>query len=300
MLSCYRKESLLTLISLALVAGSFAQITQHKIDPSATAAEIKTIHGPHLALYDPSVKHRDKLLLFIVGTNGGSGDWLNFAEYAAKLGYHALCLDYKNTVITTTCVESKDSACFDGFRKEIMFGTPVSDLVDVDSANSIINRTIKGLQWLAKNFPNEGWGQYFSGNNIKWQSVVAAGHSQGAGHVAYLGKRFLLDRIIILAGPQDYLAMYHSPAPWQKLKSTTPLQNIYACLHVKDPYGFDRQLANCNAIMQNTSSDTTMVNPGMQPVKPRHIFVASNETKDAHFAFHDEAFRPVWDFLLQR
>src|SRR4030095_15994219 len=123
MLCGYRKKSLFVLTGLALVAGSCAQISEHKIDPSATAAEIRTIHGPHLALYDPSVKHRGKLLLFIVGTNGGSGDWLNFAEYAAKLGYHALCLDYKNTVITTTCVESKDSACFDGFRKEIIFGS---------------------------------------------------------------------------------------------------------------------------------------------------------------------------------
>jgi len=293
------KIFLLSLVASIFFGNTFSQVTQHQIDPSATGADIKTIHGPHYALIDPKAKQNGKLLLFIVGTNGNSDDWIKFADYAATLGYHSICIDYKNLVNTVACVESRDSACFDGFRQEIMFGSPVSPMVEVDSANSIMNRVTKLLQHLSKTYPGENWNQFLNGNNIVWTKVVAAGHSQGAGHVVFLGKKYLLDRIIILAGPQDFLANFNSPASWLSRNTTTPLSKYFACLHLKDPYNFNRQLANCNTIMVNHPSDTLMVYPQAAVKRPAHILVADNQTDDAHGAFRNEAFKQVWDYLLK-
>ena len=287
--------------ALLVLACSFAngQAQTIPIDPAATGTGIQTVHGPHLAFYNPAVKHVDKLLLFIVGTNGNASDWKRFCEYAADKGYNVISIDYMNTVITTTCVESKDSTCFDGFRQEIMFGTPASELVQVDSVNSIYHRTLALLGYLKKNNPKQNWGQFLKGTGINWTKVVAAGHSQGAGHVVVLGKLYSLHRVVILAGPQDWLSVFHSPAPWLKQKTTTPVGSYFACLHVKDPYQFNRQLANCNAIMMNQPTDTLMVSPGIPISRKSQIFVANNETADPHGAFQNEAFKPVWDYLLR-
>jgi len=294
--SFVRLPALLLVLVFAVAYGNAQTIT---IDPATTGAGIQTIHGPHYVFYNPAVKHNNKLLLFIVGTNGNANDWQRFCQYAADKGYNAVSIDYKNTVITTTCVESKDSTCFDVFRQEIMFGTPVSDLVQVDSVNSIYHRVVALLGYLNQHYPKQNWGQFLRGKGVNWTKVVAAGHSQGAGHVVKLGKLYPLERVIILAGPQDWLSVFHSSAPWLKQQSVTPLNRYFACLHTRDPYNFNRQLANCNSVMHNEPKDTVMVAPGQAVLQSPHIIVTDRNTDDPHGAFGQPGFELVWNYLLK-
>src|SRR5207249_4894448 len=108
-----------------------------------------------------------------------------------------------------------------------------------------------------------GWKQYIDNNQIQWENIIVAGHSQGAGHAAYLGKRFPVAKVLIFAGPQDYLNNFNAPAGWLSDKSKTAASRYFAFLHVKDPFGFKKQLINCMKLMERTNPDTLLVKPGI-------------------------------------
>jgi len=269
------------------------------IDPAQTGPGINMVHSGHLAVYYPKVNNEHKLFLMIVGTGGSATDMITIDTAVASMGYHTLAIDYRNNVITTVCNNSPDSACFDKFRQEIMFGTPVSDSVNVDTANSIVNRVRKALQYLVKNDPDGEWNDYIAGNNIKWQNIIVGGHSQGAGHAAFIGKRFNVNRVLIFSGPQDYRVAFSSPASWLGVKGITNAKKYYAFLHIKDPFDFTRQLANCAKVMNMAKQDYEKVEPGVPLSTNRHILVNSIETNNAHGSTLLPQFKNVWEYMLK-
>ena len=99
-----------------------AQVRVQLIAPGETGAGITEIHGPHIALYDPAAEKRRELVLMIEGTGGSAVGCRSFDSCFARMGYHVISIDYPNNVITTVCSDSPDSACFDGFRQEILLG----------------------------------------------------------------------------------------------------------------------------------------------------------------------------------
>ena len=114
---------LLLLTGLFLTALLFsvtAQVKTIAVSPSQTDPQIQSIHGEHTAYIDQAVPPVNKLLLMIVGTGAAANHNIPFCSFAASMGYHVICIDYKNTVITTVCSNSKDSACFNEFRQEII------------------------------------------------------------------------------------------------------------------------------------------------------------------------------------
>ena len=151
-------------------------------------------------------------------------------------GYHAISIDYPNNRNTASFINSTDKAAFDKFRQELDFGTPVSDSVNVDSLNSIVNRITKLVIYLAKTRPGEGWNNFLDHEQITWERVTLAGHSQGAGHVSYIGHAFKVHKVIMLSGPQDFLSNFDMPAPWLSASSKTPYSSYYSLLHDDDAY----------------------------------------------------------------
>ena len=99
---------------------------------------------------------------------------------------------------------------------------PVSDKISVRPANSILNRLQKLLVYLVKQDPDGGWGEFVADGQPVWSRIVVAGHSQGAGHAAYLGKMFPVDKVLMFSGPQDYFDDLDKPAPWLARPSATP------------------------------------------------------------------------------
>jgi hypothetical protein len=293
------KQILITLLLLTFIyAELVAQVKEISVDPSETDARIKSIHGKHVAFLDTTVKPINRLLLMIVGTDASADHNIPFFNFAASMGYHVISLDYKNTVITTVCSNSNDSACFNNFRQEIMFGTPVSPQVEVDSANSIYHRFYALLSYLAKNYPQQGWTQYVNNNAIQWQKIIVAGHSQGAGHAAFIGKKFPVYRVLIFAGPQDFFVHFNSPAGWVLQKGITNSSKYFAFLHVKDPYDFNKQLTGCITLMHITKEDTLMVQQNSMITKSKHILVTNIESANPHESMMQPGFEKAWTYLL--
>ena len=270
------------------------------IPPPVTGKEIRQAHGPHLALYDPAVASRHKLVVMIPGTGGSASDSRSLDSCFATMGFHVISLDYLNNVISTTCTASADSSCFDNFRQEIVFGSPVSSVVEVDSINSITGRLSKLLVYLAKNDPSGGWSAFLTGDQPAWEKIITAGHSQGAGHAAYLGKKFPLAGVLLFSGPQDYREPFHSPAVWQSRKGLTPPSRYYAFLHLKDPFHYSYQTANVAVLTERPATDTTMVFPGKPVKSDRHILVNDIETNNPHGSTVQTEFETVWRYMVEK
>jgi hypothetical protein len=287
------------LIAFGLSATGSAQVKVQFISPGATDRRILIVHGPHIAVRDPAAATRHQLLLMIEGTGDLATRMRPIDSCFATMGFHVISIDYPNNVISTTCSNSTDSSCFDDFRQEINFGTPVSAVVQVDSANSIVNRLSKLLVYLAKQDPAGGWAAFLKGNQPRWDKIVIAGHSQGAGHAAYLGKCFKLAGVLMFSGPQDYLKVFHHPARWQYRKGLTQSARQFAFLHINDPYNVRLQTADVSAVTGFPATDTAMVYPGQPVHTTHHILINDLDTKDPHGSTLNPVFVRVWSYMLR-
>ena len=114
-----------------------------------------------------------------------------------------------------------------------------------------------------------------------WSRIVVAGHSQGSGHAAYLGKMFEVDKVLMFSGPQDYLDDLGEPAPWQARPSATPPSRFFAFLNENDPFNVHHQIANCMVLMGLSKPETLMIEPG-QVIEGDHQILINSETERAH------------------
>jgi hypothetical protein len=231
----------------------FAQVKNYYISPTALTRELKKYT---VAILLPLIGATlpEKIADQYSGTTGPADVMRSFDSVAALEGYHAISIDYPNNRNTASFINSTDKAAFNKFRQELDFGTPVSDSVNVDSLNSIVNRITKLVIYLAKTRPGEGWNNFLDHEQITWERVTLAGHSQGAGHVSYIGHAFKVHKVIMLSGPQDFLANFDMPAPWLSASSKTPYSSYYAFLHDDDAYNTQRQIRNGLAAMHADSS----------------------------------------------
>lgn len=280
---------------LMSVAGS-AQVKLESVAPEATGAGLSTVHSPHVVVTPTGKINHHQLLVMIPGTGGSAAHFRTFDSCFAAMGYYVVTLDYVNNVITTVCSKSEDSTCFDNFRREIMFGTPVSDKVVVDSVNSLVNRLAKLLQYLAKQ--DAAWGEFVKQGQPRWDKIIAAGHSQGAGHAAYMGKQFKLRGVLMFSGPQDYLQYFNAPAHWQQENGRTAVNRYYAFLHTQDPFNYQYQVTDVAAINHRTVTDTTMVQPNTPVHSTRNILVTDIDKSDKHGSTVGMDFIPVWKYMI--
>lgn len=287
------------LIILLLGLGNLhAGLKVLRVNPRQTDSAIEMVHSPHIALYDPQATPRHRLFLFLVGTGGKATNSLKFDSVFARWGYHAITLDYEDNVIAVACAHSLDPATFGNYRKAIISGAPVSKLIKVDRANSILNRFQKLLVYLVKHDPAGGWGQFVTNGQPVWSRVIVGGHSQGAGHAPYIGQMFKVDRVLIFSGPQDYMDDLHKPAPWQARKSATPPSRFFAFLSQNDPFNVHHQIANCMMLMHLAKPDTLRVKRGQVIHGDCHILINNMPAKRSHGSTLLPQFQNVWKYML--
>ena len=287
--------------SAILFLGSISLSAQVKIlhiEPGQTDSAIETVHGPNIALYDQQVPSRHLLYLFIVGTGGKATGSQRMDSIFATWGYHAVSIDYEDDVIAVACAHSLDSTSFGRYRDAIVTGAPVSNKIKVDTANSILNRFQKLLVYLVKNDPKGGWSQFLKNEQPVWSRIIVAGHSQGTGHAAYIGKMFKVNRVFMFSGPQDYMDDLHRPAPWQAIKSATSPSRFFAFLAMKDPFNVHHQVANCMMLMNLSKPDTLLVKPGEVIHSDCHILINNIPTKWPHASTLFPQFENVWKYML--
>jgi hypothetical protein len=210
------------------------KLYEHHVLPQTTDQSIVPSEEFHYAYVDNRVESKEKLVVFLSGTDSYPQHYQLFSQTAASLGYHVVNLNYPNGVGVIKCFDDADENCFQKFHEEVIFGNPVSDFVEVDSTNSIYGRTLKLLQYLTQEFPEQGWGQFHESGILKYEKLVMSGHSQGGGHAAYFAYRFPIDRLIMFAAPNDYSEKYDRPASWFRSEFATSSERFFGLIHKRD------------------------------------------------------------------
>jgi hypothetical protein len=172
------------------------------VPPSQTDPNIKDTDGDNLLLFDQKVAPNANLLVFIGGTarykkadQQGFDVSQAFAKsfpapflnLAADLGYRVISLDFKyQPAGTAVCHSVQDRTCYDRFREKKVFGSGIMAEVPTTPAESIVNRLTKLLQYVARQYPEQGWEGYLVNGQPNWSRIALTGHSQGAGLAAFL------------------------------------------------------------------------------------------------------------------
>lgn len=247
--------------------------------------------------------HFNKLLLFLGGSFSVPKDYNSFCDHAATIGLDVVSLSYPNDVATAPLGANSDTNIFSNYRDEICFGNQVSNVVSVDILNSITTRATKLLLFLNAAYPNENWGQYItSTNNLVWNKIIVAGHSQGAGHASYLGKKILVDRVVMLSGPNDYSTFFNSPANWLIQNGQTALNKQYALLHQRDeivPYTY--QVENLKGLGLLSSNQSPVLADNLLPP---YLHAHALSLNIPALSFHsstvgkNSALPNIWTYLL--
>lgn len=291
------KACVVGLTVLLCSACAHAQVKVLRVNPRETAPGIVMVHGPHIAVYDSQAPHRHRLLLFLVGTGAKASSSLALDRDAARWGVHVISLDYENNVVAVSFAHDLNTAAFGNYRKAIVTGAPVSARIKVNPGNSILNRFQKLLAYLAKHDPGGGWSQFLDDGHPVWSQIIVAGHSQGAGHAAYIGKMSHVDRVLMFSGPQDYMDNLHEPALWQSGKSATPASRFFAFLNLHDPFNVHHQIANCEALMDTSKPRALMVKPG-KVIHGNYRILINDLSKSPHSSTLSPQFENVWKYML--
>lgn len=252
-----------------------------EVFPQDTDKNIRMVKGPH-QVYAAKTR-ASKVLITIGGTNSHPADFKNVHEWALAKGYNVLGIDYENDVSSTLCQKMTDYTCYDDYRSEIVFGQPLSDLIRVNETNSIAHRILKLLLHLR-------W-------NVDWENVVLVGHSQGAGHVAYLAKHFQVSKVIMTGGPHDYYPG-HGPADWTLERSETDPSKFYSFLHWQDFFGTEAQIGSSRVLMGDLNAEVVKISDEVPSGAKGQIFISDLPFPDPHNSFTSEKYNKVWDFLL--
>lgn len=242
------------------------------LDPTITDPSITPVERTGLGRVDPGhyvaapvpSAARGRLLLLFPGTNAPGRGLREWADCAAAEGYHALSLDYVNTVLVASLQTSDDPQVFARFRELVMFGgwtmqLPTGAALSVAAPDGVMNRLRKALVYLAAVRPEEGWGAYLSSGDVRWTAVTAMGHSQGSGIAVALGQEHALEKVVISGGPQDYVDAAHRPAAWLERPSATPRERYLAFLGVHDEHDINKQLPGAALVMNATPREIAFV-----------------------------------------
>lgn len=217
-------------------AAPEAAVLTYAVAPQLTDSAIDNWLEDHYVAVAPSVPARDLLLLFFSGTNGQPSRQQQLIRHGASLGAHAINLRYPNTrSVGRLCRRSPDPDCHEKVRQEILDGRDRAEQVQITPANAIENRLIKLLKYLHTQNPDQGWLTYLKGETIDWSALIVAGHSQGGGQAALIGKRFAVSRVILFAAPADYSRILQAPAPWLGTAGATLPTQYYGFVHTQDP-----------------------------------------------------------------
>jgi hypothetical protein len=212
------------------------QSVERDVSPAVTNPAINTNLSAHVAINpDPAVAAKGRLFVMLPGTGAFPRFYRFILRTGVAKGYHTIGLTYPNDeAIGTLCATSIVADCAGLARNEVITGVDTSPVVAVNPANSISGRLVAMLTYMAATYPNEGWGQYIVSGQPNWPLITVAGHSQGAGHAAYLGKLQRLDRAVMFSGPSDIGIVGGSGPVWLNLPNQTPASNQYGFTHVND------------------------------------------------------------------
>jgi len=115
---------------------------------------------------------------------------------------NAKCARFESTEEVVNCLEEQHKDGIFGGD----YGARYGYWLEVDYQDSIVGRLVFLLEYLTVNYPESDFGQFLTygpKTKLQWSKIQFIGHSQGAGHAAYLAQINKLYGAILLSGPQD-------------------------------------------------------------------------------------------------
>lgn len=209
-----------------------------KVNPSITDNSITAFDNPHVIIYDPTIK-TGKLLVFLPGT-GGTPEHASpyFFNTVVEQGYRLIALSYFDTpAVAQVCTGSNLAAnenCAEEMRMRRVYGTNSFSLIKDSAQDAIVNRLLKLLTFLSKNYPKAGWDQFLDNGSLKWGQLAFAGQSQGGGMSEFIGQHQSVARIISFSGGWDFSAK-GKIANWYNHKNVTPPELWFGVYHKEEP-----------------------------------------------------------------
>lgn len=177
------------------------------------------------ASVDTRVAPRGKLVIWLMGHNQGLMDRWN------SYGLHAIRVHYANKWFSICCQENPvGPECRGNIRLEAATGKDFSDQVDIPGPDSMQERALQFVKWLAKKNPQGRWDYFLTddGKSLRWEDVIVSGASHGSTTAARFAKYQRVGRVVALCGPRDQLQT------WQSLPSATPENRYFGFSHVLD------------------------------------------------------------------
>lgn len=283
------------------------------VDPAAVQAANRWTGKPNrhfILVPQDSSRRKKRLFLYLVGSGISETSAQEIMYASARRGYNAIAIAYRNyEAVVPLCARSADDDCTEKVREEILTGKDLTPLVTVAPADALEPRLQKLLVYLRAAYPAEDWGEFLQGDEVSWPLISAAGHSQGAGHVALLAKRHAMYRAVMISGVADVTSS-GKPAPWLSLPSATPVDRQYGFTHVGDmtvtlsvaeaswrAIGLKGPLISVDG-QQPGFGGSHMLSTAV-PSMGRNIHVAMvDDDTMARNSNGAPAHQPVWDFLM--
>jgi hypothetical protein len=255
--------------------------------------KIVEFHAPNYVYLDTRAAAQGRLLVFLPGSNAGPERLQKLLVVAARIGMHAIGLQYNNSPSLKRLCPDGDPDCFERARLDIVYG--FGDRVD--RAHSVENRLISLLAWLHRGHPEEGWGQYLADGAPVWERIVFAGHSQGGSHVGLIARDHVVDRAILLGNSPSWIDDDHR----------TPIGSYYGFIHRGD-HAADR-LAAFSDFGFLAFGDPVNVDEHEPPYNGSHLLLTELPTEKPHSAIVADArvpdgpdgeaiYAPAWRYLL--
>jgi hypothetical protein len=177
------------------------------------------------------------LLLFLPATGNVPSDYRAFLDTASSLGYHVLALDYWNIGLSVARTCGADPRCYGDVQANRFDGSHPGRFSAVHRSDSILSRLTHALQVLRQRDPRGGWDRYLTGDQVTWNRIVLAGHSQGGGESAWIANRHRVQGVLMFASPVTVDGTV--VASWMSDHGATPSSRYYGFDDIHDVY-FDR------------------------------------------------------------
>jgi len=171
----------------------------------------------------PNDNNVDKVMIYIPGTTDrpelsscllkSVSETLDYPTIGISYAYLSSGDSFRNGKCALLPIDEQVE-CLDEQHKDAIYGgdygaTHFKDdgsafWVEIDPSNSLVARLSKLFMYLDEQNPGKGWGSFTTNDGMpNWPKIAFMGHSQGAGHVAYLGKTKSILGGVMISGPQD-------------------------------------------------------------------------------------------------
>jgi len=257
----------------ASVSNEAVLTWQYAIAPKTTDPNITTALNSHYVTVQTGGVHKNILYVFLPGTYRTPGGCKATPNKAASMGFHAIGLMYDNLVAgNPLCSATGDITCHRRARHEVIDGVDRHPQVNVNQANSLVNRLYKLLVYLNNTYPTQEWGQYIQNGAPKWEKIIIGGHSQGGAVAGVLGKFYPVKKVIAFS-MIDFLNNGQIP-DWETLPANK--EKYYGLINPADelvPY--DKVQLGWNALGMNAYGPITNVGTTAYPYNKSHRLIST-------------------------